>query len=430
VLLSNPTKEERSLFMKRNLLLVFCAIAGAALLSCQPAANTPVATENKPAASPETKTPATAPADAEAIANRVVTQVAGVKEGEVVFVSGGVRDFELLENLVTDSRKVGAFPLLTLSSDRMAKKYYEEVPEKYDTQSPDLDLKLATLPAVAISVDGNEIEGVLADVSSTRLANVAKTNSPVGDLFLKRNVRSVSIGNNLYPTAWRAKRFGISLEDLTKSFWSAVNADYSEIQANGSKLQTTLAAGKELHVTSPEGTDLKVKIEARPFFVSDGIISAEDIQKGGPAVSVYLPAGELYTTPVAGTAEGKIVIAQTFYRGKEMTNLTLVFAAGKMTSMNGSGPGFDAMKKDYEATADPGKDMLSYLDFGINPNLKIWPASKVGNWVQAGMVSIGTGNNTWAGGDNKAAFDAGGHLPGCTVTLDGKTIIEKGEWKS
>src|SRR6185369_11549297 len=235
---------------------------------------------------------------------------------------------------------------------------------------PDLDLKLATLPAVAISVDANEIEGVLADVSSTRLANVAKTNSPVGDLFLKRNVRSVSIGNDLYPTAWRAKRFGISLEDLTKSFWSAVNADYSEIQANGSKLQTTLAAGKELHVTSPEGTDLKVKIEARPFFVSDGIISAEDIQKGGPAVSVYLPAGELYTTPVAGTAEGKIVIAQTFYRGKEMTNLTLVFAAGKMTSMNGSGPGFDAMKKDYDATADPGKDMLSYLDFGINPNLK------------------------------------------------------------
>lgn len=416
--------------MKRNLLLVLCAIAGAALLSCQPAANPPVATENKPAASPEMKSPATNAADSEAIANRVVTQVAGVKEGDVVFINGGVRDFELLENLVTDSRKVGAFPLLMVSSDRMAKKYYAEVPEKYDTQSPDLDLKLATLPTVAISVDANETEGLLADVSPTRLANVAKTNTPVGDLTLKRNVRSVAIGNDLYPTSWRAKRFGISLEDLTKSFWSAVNSDYSEIQSNGAKLQTTLAAGKELHVTSPEGTDLKVKIEARPFFVSDGIISAEDVQKGGPAVSVYLPAGELYTTPVAGTAEGKIVIAQTFYRGKEITNLTLVFAAGKMTSMNGSGPGFDAMKKDYDATTDAGKDMLSYVDFGINPNLKIWPASKVGNWVQAGMVSLGTGNNTWAGGDNKAAFDAGGHLPGCTVTLDGKTIIEKGEWKS
>ena len=416
--------------MKRNLLLVLCGIAGAVLVSCQPAANSPVATENKPAASPETKPATTSAADSEAIANRVVTQVAGVKEGDVVFVSGGVRDLELLENLATDARKVGAHTLLILNSDRLAKKYYAEVPEKYDTQPPEFDLKLATLPTVAIGIDSNETEGLFADVSPTRLANVAKTNQPVGDLFLKRNVRSVAIGNDLYPTAWRAKRFGVSQEDLAKTFWSAVNADYSEIQATGAKLQTTLSAGKELHVTSPEGTDLKVKIEARPFFVSDGIISAEDVQKGGPAVSVYLPAGELYTTPVAGTAEGKIVIAQTYYRGKELTNLTLAFAGGKMTSMNGSGPGFDALKKDYDATADPGKDLLSYVDFGINPNLKLWPASKLGNWVQAGMVSLGTGNNTWAGGDNKAAFDVGGHLPGCTVTLDGKTIIEKGEWKS
>jgi len=51
----------------------------------------------------------------------------------------------------------------------MARKYYEEVPEKYDTQSPDFDLKLATLPTVAISVDSNEAEGVLSE----RIANAA-----------------------------------------------------------------------------------------------------------------------------------------------------------------------------------------------------------------------------------------------------------------
>ena len=415
--------------MRRIVISAFCAVAGIALLSCQQPPNQPVVNENKPAASPEAPKK-TAAYDAEAISNRLVTQVAGVKEGDVVFISGGARDLEMLEDLVVDTRKVGAFPLFTLNSDRVAKKYYEEVPEKYDTQPPDFELKLATLPTVAISIDANEIEGLLADVSPTRLANTAKTEQPVGELFQKRNVRQVAVGNDLYPTEWRAKRFGISQDELTKTFWSAVNSDYSGIQATGEKLKTSLSAGKELHITSAEGTDLKVKIEARPFFVSDGIISAEDVQKGGPAVSVYLPAGEVYSTPVAGSAEGKVVIAQQFYRGKEITNLTLVFAAGKMTSMTGSGPGFDAMKKDYDAVTDPGKDLFSYVDFGINPNLKIWPASKVGNWVQAGMVSLGTGNNIWAGGDNKASFDAGGHLPGCTVTLDGKTIIEKGEWKS
>ena len=415
--------------MKRNVLLALCAFAAAALLSCQPAANPPVATENKPATSPETKPAAAAP-DIEAIANRVVTQVAGVKEGDVVFVSGSARDLELLENLATDSRKVGAFPLITLGSDRMAKKYFEEVPEKYDTQSPDFQLKLATLPTVSINVDANESENVLSGVSPTRLANVAKTNQSIGDLYQKRNVRSVDIGNGLYPTAWRAQHLGISQEVLSKTFWDAVNTDYAGVQATGEKVKTMVSAGKELHITSAEGTDLKMKIEGRPWLVSDGIISAEDVQKGGAAVSVYLPAGEVYTTPVAGTAEGKIVIAQGFFRGQEINNVAIIIVGGKVTSINGAGPGFEEWKKTYDAVSDPGKDIISYIDFGINPNLKIWPSSKIGNWVQAGMVSIGTGNNSWAGGDNKAGFDVGDHLPGCTVTLDGKTIIEKGEWKN
>ncbi len=414
--------------MYRKLLLVLCAVAGVALLSCQQMPPQPTANENKPGASPEKPKTAGAP-DSAAIANKMVTQVASVKEGDVVFISGGVRDLELLEDLVTDSRKVGAFPLLMIGSDRMVKKYFEEVPEKYDTQAPDLDLKLATLPTVAINIDTNEAEDNLANVSPTRLANVAKTGQPVNDLFLKRNVRQVAVGNDLYPTAWRAKHYGISQDDLAKTFWDAVNADYAGVQATGEKVKASLSAGKELHITSPEGTDIKVKIEGRPFLVSDGVISADDVQKGGPAAVVYLPAGEVYTTPVSGTAEGKIVIAQDFFRGKEMTNVAITIVGGKITSMTGSGPGFEAMKKDYDATSDPGKELFSYVDFGINPNLKIWPASKVGNWVQAGMVSVGTGFNVWAGGDNKSSFGVGGHLGGCTVTLDGKTIIEKGEWK-
>ena len=415
--------------MKRISLLSMCGVFVAGLLSCQPAATPPVATENKPAASPATKSAAGAP-DFEAIANRVVTQVAAVKEGDVVFVSGSPRDMELLEDLATDSRKVGAFPLLTTGTDRMAKKYSEEVPEKYDTQTPDFDLKLATMPTVAISVDASESENALEGVSPTRLANVNKTQQPVGDVYQKRNVRTVEVGNGLYPTEWRAKRFGVATDTLAKTFWDAVNADYSGVQATGEKVKTMLSAGKELRITSPEGTDLKLKIDGRPFFVSDGVISPEDVQKGWPAVAVYLPAGEIYAAPVAGTAEGKIVIAQTFFRGKEIDNIAIIIIGGKVTSITGSGAGFEDWKKAYDAVTDPGKDMISYVDFGINPNLKIWPASKIGNWVQAGMVSIGSGNNTWAGGDNKASFDVGDHLPGCTVMLDGKTIIEKGEWKS
>lgn len=111
-----------------------------------------------------------APTDLAALSNRLVTQVTSVKEGEIVFINGSARDLELLENLNTDVRKVGAFPMITLGCDRIFKKYYAEVPEKYDLQPPDLELKLATMPTTTIIVDSNEADDVAAGVPPARLA--------------------------------------------------------------------------------------------------------------------------------------------------------------------------------------------------------------------------------------------------------------------
>ncbi len=106
-----------------------------------------------------------------------------MKEGEIVFINGGVRDVELLENLNTDVRKAGAFPMITLGSDRMFKKYYEEVAEKYDSQTPDLELKLATMPAVVFTVDSNESDNVAEGISPARLAAVGKASEPIGEIY-------------------------------------------------------------------------------------------------------------------------------------------------------------------------------------------------------------------------------------------------------
>lgn len=412
--------------MSRIVNISICLITALTLIACQPAAPPTNVAETSPASTPAESKPAPA-TDLAQLSNRLV-QIAAVKEGDIVLINGGVRDLELIENLATESRRAGAHPLLTLSSERVNKNYFEKVPEKYDSQAPEVGLKLATMATVTFSVDSNETEDLLAGVPPARFAALGKASEPVGELFRKRNVRQVEVGNGLYPTEWRAKRYGMTQADLAKAFWSAVNTDYSALQASAEKVRAALSAGKDVHVTNPNGTDLKVRIEGRPFFVSDGIISEEDIKKGGPAVSVYLPAGEVYCAPVPGTAEGKVVVSRDFYQGKEITDLTLTFVAGKLTSMTGSGPGFAGFKAEYDARAD-GKELFAFIDFGVNPNFRVPEASKLGNWIQAGMVTVGTGNNTWAGGDNNISFGMTGYLPGSTVTLDGKTIVENGVLK-
>ncbi|GAB3097441.1 aminopeptidase [Lysobacter terrae] len=419
-----------------NARLVATALAAAvlaALASCQRA--TPPETA-APAATtaPETAAaPASAPVkaaytDLEQLAQRVVTQSAAVKEGEVVLINGRTSDAELLEDIAVNVRKVGGFPLIEYGSDRLDKRLFFDVPDKYDTQANTLGSKLADAVDVVISVSNNATENLFEGADPKRMAARGKTGEPVMQKFL-RKVRNVEIGNNLYPTSWRADRYGLPEDELAKTFWNGVNLDYSELQARGAQVKAAVAAGNEVHITNPNGTDLKLSVKGRPVLVSDGVVTAEDLKGGAAAAAAYLPAGEVYTTPVAGSAEGKVVNSRTYFRGKEVNNLTLTVSGGKVTAMSGEGPGYTDLKAEYDAVDDARKDLLSFFDLGINPNVTLPASSKVGTWVPAGSVTVGTGVNVWAGGDNSVPYGLVLFLPGSTVTLDGKTIVENGALK-
>jgi leucyl aminopeptidase (aminopeptidase T) len=411
--------------MKRLLAPLASAAACLALAACQsqpaPVQPAKLADDVKPAV----KAP---PTDLEQLAERLVKQSAGVKEGEVVLISSGAENMELLEDIAVQVRKAGGFPLITVGSDRLSKRMYTDIPEQYDTQTDQLNLKLAEVVNVIINVDRSTDSKLFADADPKRLAARAKADAGIEESYFKHNVRTVEVGNGLYPQEWLAPRYGMTAEELAKTFWGGVNIDYTDLQSRGAQVTAALASGNELHITDANGTDLKVKVQGRPYGVSDGIISAEDLKKGPANMNVYLPAGEVYTTPVPGTAEGKIVAKKEYYRGEEINDLTLTLGAGKLVSMTGSGPGFDKLKADYDAAGE-GKDIFAFVDFGINPNVKLPANSQLATWVPAGTVTLGLGNNVWAGGDNKTAYNYGVSLAGTTVTLDGKPVVEAGQLK-
>ncbi|MBF6023905.1 aminopeptidase [Lysobacter niastensis] len=370
-----------------------------------------------------------APTDLEQLAERLVTQSAGVKEGEVVLIYGRQHDAELLEDIAVNVRKVGAFPWVGYSSDRMSRRMFFDVPEKYDTQTSALAMKMAGIADVVISLGNMTTENLFEGADPKRMAARAKADEAVSQAFLKNNVRTVEIGNEMYPTSWRAQRFGMSQDELAKVFWNGVNIDYSQLQTRGEQIKSAIAAGNELHVTNANGTDLKLRVQGRRVLVSDGIISEADRKAGGPALAAFLPAGEVYTTPVPGSAEGKVVHTRSYFRGKQIDNLTLTISGGKVTAISGGGAGYEDFKADYDAVADDRKNQVSFIDFGINPNVKLPTSSPIGAWMPAGSVAVGFGGNSWAGGENTLSYGHAVFLPGSTVTLDGKPIVEKGELK-
>ena len=241
----------------------------------------------------------------------------------------------------------------------------------------------------------------------------------------KRGVRAVGLGNGLYPNAERAEQFGISRDELAAMMYGGIDADYPALQATGQQVRNALATGKQLHITNPNGTNLRVGVSNRPITVNDGIISAEDRKRGGAATSVWLPAGEVYLTPVPGTGEGTVVADQFFWEGNTIKGLRLEFKGGKLTSMTAK-EGLEPLQAAYDA-AGAGKDLLGVIDIGINPGIKLPEQSPVHVWSKAGTVTVWIGGNAWAGGDNQAPFGMAVYSPGSTATVNGKALVQDGK---
>jgi len=330
---------------------------------------------------------------------------------------------DLLEELAVAARQRGGHPLITLTSDRLRRRMIADVPARFDRQPPLFDLTLAKTADVLIAVEAND-EAALVGLPAERMVAQQKAAEGVYKTQLKRSVRAVMLGNGLYPAATRAKRFKLTETQLRRIYEAGLGADSSALQKTGAALQTVLSRGKELHLTGP-GTDLKLKIETRPVLVSDGVLTPDKVKKGGAAVWTWLPAGEVYVTPVPGTGDGKVLVPVAFWEGQLIRKLELSFKGGKLVVMTAES-GLDRLQTVYKAAGD-GKDQIGAIDIGINPAVVSPRDSLLVSYVAAGTVTIALGNNTWAGGDNGVHFGLSCHLPGCTLNVDGKAVVEEGK---
>ncbi|HTR78347.1 MAG TPA: hypothetical protein VMH39_09565, partial [Gemmatimonadaceae bacterium] len=272
-----------------------------------------------------------------------------------------------------------------------------------------------------------ESDSVLAGIPAARIAARAQQGVPVNQLFLKRAIRSVSLGNGIYPTATLAARLGIPLAQLSDVFWKAAAVPPDTIRARGEALRAALSAAKQVTLTSANGTNITFAVAAAKGSVSDGALTPEKVKMGGAASQTWVPAGEFLVPVVAGSAEGKVVVDTSIVQGTVVTGLTLTYHKGVLASMTAAS-GLDPLKAEYDA-AKSGKDAFSFIDVGLNPAVQLPTNSGRIVWMAAGGVTVGMGDNTGWGGSNVSDFTYVGAVRAPTLTADGKALIDNGKPK-
>lgn len=373
-----------------------------------------------------------APAAKAAVASRAVLKAVAntmvragmVGAGDKVQISGSARDIQLLEDLAVETMKAGGQPLITVFGEQLGRRAYDEVPTSYDSQPQTLGLALVSTFDVQLSVDVGASESIMAGVPAARIAARASANQPVVEAFLKRGVRSVNLGNGLYPSATLSKRLGKTQADVTSIFWKAARVSPETMRAKGEAIRSALTVAKQVILSSPNGTNLTFGVVADKGFVSDGAITADKVKQGSAATQTWLPAGELLVPVALGTAEGKVVIDRYTYQGTTIEGLTLAFSKGALTAMTARS-GLDALKALYDASSG-GKDQFSYIDIGLNPEAKLPTNTGRIVWMAPGGMTIGMGDNTGWGGTNVSSFGLAGSVSAATLSVDGKALIKNG----
>jgi 2,5-dihydroxypyridine 5,6-dioxygenase len=192
-----------------------------------------------------------------------------------------------------------------------------------------------------------------------------------------------------------------------------------------------LKAAKEMHVTSPAGTDLRCAVGEYPLLEEYGFVDA-------PGRWDHWPSGFLATWPNEGKSNGTIVIDRGDIllpqKSYVQDRIVLTVKDGYATSIEG---GLDAdLLKDYmESFKDPEAYAISHIGWGLQDRAR-WSVLSLYDREQtigmdarafAGNFLFSLGPNTEAGGTRNTPCHIDIPLRHCTVMLDGVPVTRDGK---
>ena len=323
-------------------------------------------------------------------------------------------------------RKTGVekpgLPTLFLSTDRLSRTRFAEMPERFLGQEPKFFAEWLKHIDVWIGLPNTENpKAVFADIPEKRMAKTSKAARVVRDMLNDAKIRVVIIG---YPTAEVAADNGLEFSTYQNMHWKAIHADYRQISDQGNRLKDYFRGAKSVRVTSPHGTDITFEVGNRPIFVNDGIVTEQEARsKTFFTRLASLPGGSLTFAPIETSANGKVVVPKDRCRFEPLKDISFELKNGRLQNFRAA-QGSQCFEETMAAYTGS-KDTIGSIRIGLNPEWKVIEDDGDFRPEDAlGMVTIGLGFNELLGGANK---DPGGFsfpIVGATVEIDGRVVIK------
>ena len=242
------------------------------------------------------------------------------------------------------------------------------------------------------------------------------------ELAKSTGVRGLRVGVAL-ATPSIARRLGISTEEYLHRLVDSALVQPSDLRSRADLIVNRLRNARELRITHPNGTDLRLRVRPGPPRVDVGIPRpASDREPLSQLMDV--PAGQVEVELEPDFGDGLILSdRRSVSRRGSLSGQRWEFREGRLISATAEsgGEAADALLK----KGDPVATRMGCLGFGLNPLARDLPAQEA---IGEGAVTLGIGGTTldfrvdWAS-------EADIRVTQATVRVDGQTLIESGEFQ-
>jgi leucyl aminopeptidase (aminopeptidase T) len=336
--------------------------------------------------------------DIDALAVRTIERL-GVSQGQIISIWASTHSLDFIASLAFQIKARGAFYTLRLVMESLLQRLATDLSPAYLALVPGHELRwLQDIDAIIEVHDhGGHIPG--AEISRRR-AMAAEWIALIdeADRLHCRRFRVIN------PTQALADAYHLPVDLLQERYWQAIDIDDGTLDALQDRVGEQLSHTKQVHITTPLGTDLYLEVDGRPVYQDQD----------------SLPHGEVYLAPHETSAKGQAVIDQVFIRGQAIEQLVLTFERGRVVCLDASQQESISLLEQLLEVSNGDKDRIAEFGLGLNPGVKELTGDPMLDEKLCGSVHIAIGMNEGFGGQNRSNLHLDLVMLHPNLWLDGK----------
>jgi aminopeptidase len=353
----------------------------------------------------------------EAYAQLLVGRSLDVQPGWQVWINSSPLARPLVEQVVSEIARRGAYPLVRLGGAGMEDSPFEiiwasEAPEDVLEAAAPADLHAWETMDAWMNIGAPENTSAGLELSAERRALLSKSRA----MRRRRLSDEVPWVACRFPTPALAQDARMSLREFEDFLYGACLRDWDAEGERMKKYMERVERASEVRIVGA-GTDITLSLEGRRGEIDAG--------------HANLPGGEFYFCPVEDATEGVIEYAEfpVFQEPNVMEGVRLVFEGGRIVDASAA-IGEDVLVDALDR--DEGARRLGELGIGCNPGIQRHIKNTLFDEKIDGTVHLAIGASfAQLGGKNESAihWDMVKDLrPGGQLLCDGEVVQENGRW--